>query len=40
MTFDDTLEQGMVEFLDVDEEDTAMISMNIKDVSLGSEKSK
>lgn len=32
MNFDDTLKQGLCEFLDVEEEETAMISMHITDL--------
>ena len=32
MNFDDTLKQGLCEFLDVEEEETAMISMHISDL--------
>jgi DNA-directed RNA polymerase II subunit RPB2 len=33
MNFDDTLKQGLIEFLDVEEEETAMIAMHIADLS-------
>ena len=32
MNFDDTLKQGLIEFLDVEEEETAMIAMRIPDL--------
>ena len=32
MNFDDTLKLGLVEFLDVEEEETAMIAMHISDL--------
>jgi hypothetical protein len=32
MNFDDTLKQGLCEFLDVEEEETAMIAMHIEDL--------
>ena len=32
MNFDDTLKQGLIEFLDVEEEETAMIAMHIPDL--------
>jgi DNA-directed RNA polymerase II subunit RPB2 len=32
MNFDDTLMQGLIEFLDVEEEETAMIAMHISDL--------
>ena len=32
MNFDDTLKQGLIEFLDVEEEETAMIAMHITDL--------
>ena len=32
MNFDDALKQGLVEFLDVEEEETAMIAMHIADL--------
>lgn len=32
MTFDDTLKEGLVEFLDVEEEETSMIAMNVEDL--------
>lgn len=32
MNFDDTLKNGLCEFLDVEEEETAMISMHISDL--------
>lgn len=32
MNFDDTLKQGLIEFLDVEEEETAMIAMHIADL--------
>lgn len=32
MNFDDTLKQGLIEFLDVEEEETAMIAMHIHDL--------
>jgi DNA-directed RNA polymerase II subunit RPB2 len=32
MNFDDTLKQGLIEFLDVEEEETAMIAMHISDL--------
>lgn len=32
MNFDDTLKMGLVEFLDVEEEETAMIAMHISDL--------
>lgn len=32
MTFDKTLEEGLVEFLDVEEEETSMIAMNVEDL--------
>jgi hypothetical protein len=32
MNFSDTLKQGLIEFLDVDEEETAMISMHLGDL--------
>jgi len=33
MNFESTLEQGLVEFLDVEEEETAMIAMSMKDLT-------
>lgn len=33
MNFDDTLKQGLIEFLDVEEEETAMIAMHIADLT-------
>ena len=32
MNFDDTLKLGLVEFLDVEEEETAMIAMHLSDL--------
>jgi hypothetical protein len=32
INFDDTLKLGLIEFLDVEEEETAMIAMHIEDV--------
>jgi DNA-directed RNA polymerase II subunit RPB2 len=32
MNFDDTLKQGLIEFLDVEEEETAMIAMHVSDL--------
>ncbi len=32
MNFDDALKQGLIEFLDVEEEETAMIAMHIADL--------
>lgn len=32
MNFDDTLKQGLIEFLDVEEEETTMIAMHISDL--------
>jgi hypothetical protein len=32
MNFDDTLKLGLCEFLDVEEEETAMISMHLSDL--------
>ena len=33
MNFDDALKKGLVEFLDVEEEETAMIAMHVSDLS-------
>ena len=33
MNFDDTLKLGLIEFLDVEEEETAMIAMHIADLT-------
>ena len=33
MNFDDTLKLGLIEFLDVEEEETAMIAMHIGDLT-------
>ncbi len=33
MNFDDSLKAGLIEFLDVEEEETAMIAMHIADLS-------
>lgn len=33
MNFDDTLKNGLIEFLDVEEEETAMIAMHITDLA-------
>lgn len=33
MDFEDLLKEGFVEFLDVEEEETAMIAMNLKDLT-------
>jgi len=33
MNFDDTLKLGLIEFLDVEEEETAMIAMHVKDMN-------
>lgn len=33
MKFDDTLSEGLIEFLDVEEEETSMLAMNIEDLS-------
>jgi len=33
MNFDDTLKQGLIEFLDVEEEETAMIAMHVSDLN-------
>jgi DNA-directed RNA polymerase II subunit RPB2 len=32
MNFDDTLKSGLIEFLDVEEEETAMIAMHVSDL--------
>lgn len=32
MNFDDTLKHGLIEFLDVEEEETAMIAMHVSDL--------
>ena len=32
MNFDDTLKMGLIEFLDVEEEETAMLAMHISDL--------
>ena len=32
MKFDDTLQAGLIEFVDVEEEETSMIAMNIQDL--------
>jgi hypothetical protein len=32
MNFDDTLKNGLIEFLDVEEEETAMIAMHVSDL--------
>ena len=32
MNFDDTLKKGLIEFLDVEEEETAMIAMHVSDL--------
>lgn len=32
MNFDDTLKEGLIEFLDVEEEETAMIAMHVVDL--------
>jgi DNA-directed RNA polymerase II subunit RPB2 len=32
MDFDDTLKEGLIEFLDVEEEETSMIAMNVEDL--------
>jgi len=32
MNFTDTLKTGLIEFLDVDEEETAMIAMHLGDI--------
>ena len=32
MNFDDTLKHGLIEFLDVEEEETAMIAMHVSDI--------
>ena len=33
MNFDDALKQGLIEFLDVEEEETAMIAMHVSDLN-------
>jgi DNA-directed RNA polymerase II subunit RPB2 len=33
LTFEGTLQEGLIEFLDVEEEETSMIAMNIEDLS-------
>lgn len=33
MNFDDTLKNGLIEFLDVEEEETAMIAMHVSDLA-------
>lgn len=32
MTFDDTLQTGLIEFIDVEEEETSMIAMTVDDL--------
>ena len=32
LTFDSTLQQGLIEYLDVEEEETSMIAMNVDDL--------
>jgi DNA-directed RNA polymerase II subunit RPB2 len=32
MSFEDTLKEGLIEFLDVEEEETSMIAMMLKDL--------
>jgi len=32
MNFDETLKEGLIEFLDVEEEETSMIAMHIQDL--------
>jgi len=34
MNFSDTLKMGLIEFLDVDEEETAMIAMHLGDLKV------
>ncbi len=33
MNFDDALKKGLIEFLDVEEEETAMIAMHVSDLT-------
>lgn len=40
MNFDDALKQGLIEFLDVEEEETAMIAMHVSDLKENIEMSK
>jgi DNA-directed RNA polymerase II subunit RPB2 len=40
MNFDDALKQGLVEFLDVEEEETAMIAMHVSDLNQSNKESK
>lgn len=38
MTFDQTLQQGLIEYLDVEEEETSMIAMNVDDLQINRSK--